>query len=82
MIGLKLIVLVLVLGLFLHSKLAPYKDKLDVKYRKGYNFFNSIFKPLLSFLNNFFKPLNVGTGLFVDMTQIVLLLIMLTVLIL
>ncbi len=82
MIGIKLIILVFVIGLFLYSKLTPHKDKLDIKYRKGYNFFNSIFKPLLSFLNNFFKPLNVGTGLYVDMAQIVLLLIMLTVLIL
>ena len=82
MIILKLIVLVFVIGLFLHSKLTTYKDKLDIKYRKGYNFFNSIFRPLLSFLNNFFKPLNVGTGLYVDLAQIVLLIIMLTILIL
>jgi hypothetical protein len=74
---LKLVLEILIVGLFLYSKLTPYKDRLDVKYKKGFNFFNSIFKPILSFLSRFFKPFTVGVGLSVDMTQIVLLVIML-----
>ncbi len=82
MIILKLVLEILIVGLFLYSKLTPYKDRLNVNHKKVYNFFNSIFKPILSFLSRFFKPFTVGVGLSVDMTQIVLLVIMLMLMIL
>lgn len=67
----------LIIGLFLYSKLLPYKDKLNLKYRKIFDFFNSIFSPIFNFLKNIVKPFNVGIGLSVDMSQIVLLIIFL-----
>lgn len=67
----------LIIGLFLYSKLLPYKDKLNLKYRKIFDFFNSIFSPIFNFLKNMVKPFNVGIGLSVDMSQIVLLIIFL-----
>ena len=73
----KIIIELLIVGLFLYSKLSPYKDRLDIKYKKVFNFFNSIFKPILGLLSRFFKPFQVGVGLSVDMTQIVLLIILL-----
>lgn len=71
---------VLIIGLFLYSKLLPFKDKLNSKYRNIFDFFNRIFYPVFNFLKNVFKPLRVGMGLSVDMTQIVLLIILLLVL--
>jgi hypothetical protein len=68
---------VLILGLFLYSKLLPYKDKLNNQYRGIFNFFNAVFAPVLSFLKRFIKPFQVGQGLSVDMTQIVLLILFL-----
>ncbi len=79
MIILKLVFEILIVGLFLHSKLTPYKDRLDAKYKKAYNFFNSFFTPIFSFLSKFFKPIKVGVGLSIDTTQLMLLIILLVI---
>ena len=68
---------ILIVGLFLYSKLLPYKDKLNPQYKKIFDFFNSIFSPIFSFLKNMIKPFQVGVALSVDMSQIVLLIIFL-----
>ena len=68
---------ILIVGLFLYSKLLPYKDKLNPQYKKIFDFFNSIFSPIFNFLKNIVKPFQVGLGLSVDMSQIVLLIIFL-----
>lgn len=76
-----ILISILILGLFLYSKLLPYKDKLNPQYRNVFDFFNSIFTPFLNFLKNIVKPFNVGIGLSVDMSQIILLLLFLLLLI-
>jgi hypothetical protein len=68
---------IFIVGLFLFSKLTPYKDKLIGNYLKTFLFFESIFNPVINFLKRFVKPTQVGTGIAVDMSQIVLLLILL-----
>ncbi|MCD0473376.1 YggT family protein [Flavobacterium sp. EDS] len=73
----KLFIQILIIGLFLYSKLLPYKDKLSPQYKKVFDFFNSIFSPIFNFLRTIVKPFQVGIGLSVDMTQIVLLIIFL-----
>jgi uncharacterized protein YggT (Ycf19 family) len=74
---LKIFIYVLIVGLFLYSKLLPYKDKLNAKYKKIFDFFDAIFYPIFNFLRPMVKPFQVGTGLSVDMTQLVLLIILL-----
>ncbi|MCB0512661.1 MAG: YggT family protein [Bacteroidetes bacterium] len=71
------IVNILIVGLFLYSKLLPYKNKLNPQYKSVFEFFSKIFSPVLNFLKRFVKPFQVGQSLAVDMTQIVLLLIIL-----
>lgn len=71
---------ILIVGLFLYSKLLPYKDKLNPQYKKIFDFFNSIFFPIFNFLKNIVKPFQVGLALSVDMSQIVLLIIFLMIL--
>lgn len=73
----KIFIQILIVGLFLYSKLLPYKDKLNPQYRSIFNFFNSIFSPIFNFLKTMIKPFQVGVGLAVDMTQILLLVIFL-----
>ena len=68
---------ILIIGLFLYSKLLPYKDKLNSKYRQIFDFFNRLFVPILNFLKNSIKPFQVGMGLYVDISQIVLLIVFL-----
>jgi hypothetical protein len=77
MIYIKLFLNILIIGLFLYSKLLPYKDKLNPQYKKIFDFFNSLFLPIFNFLKNRVKPFQVGTGLAVDMSQIVLLIFLL-----
>jgi uncharacterized protein YggT (Ycf19 family) len=67
----------LIIGLFLYSKLLPHKDKLNPKYKKIFDFFNKIFSPIFNFFKRYIKPFQVGIGLSVDMSQIVLLIIFL-----
>jgi hypothetical protein len=66
-----------IIGLFLYSKLLPYKDKLNNQYKGVFNFFNSVFTPVFNFLKKFVKPFQVGQGLSVDLTQIILLILLL-----
>jgi hypothetical protein len=68
---------ILIIGLFLFSKLIPYKDKLNSNYKGIYIFFDNIFSPIFNGLKSFIKPFQVGNGLSLDMTQIVLLIILL-----
>ena len=67
----------LIVSLFVYSKLTPHKARLEGSYLKTYNFFEKIFEPILNLLRKIAKPLQVGTGLAVDMSQILLLLILL-----
>jgi uncharacterized protein YggT (Ycf19 family) len=71
---------ILIVGLFLYSKLSPYKDRLTGKYLRIFNFFDAIFKPVLAIFRPFAPPAQVGTGLAVDMSQILLIVILLIVL--
>lgn len=73
----KIFIQILIIGLFLYSKLLPYKDKLNPQYRSAFDFFNSIFTPIFNSLKTIIKPFQVGVGLAVDMTQVLLLIIFL-----
>jgi len=77
MIIIKIFLSALIVGLFLYSKLLPYKDNLNEKYKGLFSFINSIFSPLLKGLKTLIKPFQVGQGLSVDMSQIVLLVLLL-----
>ena len=72
-----ILVNVLIVGLFLYSKLTPYKNRLTGRYLKAFNFFENIFNPFLNFLKKIAKPAQVGNGIAVDMSQIILLLLLL-----
>jgi uncharacterized protein YggT (Ycf19 family) len=74
------IVSIFIIGLFLYSKLLPYQDKLNVQYKSVFNFFDSVFTPILNFIKRFIKPFEVGYGVSVDMAQIILLLVFLIIL--
>ncbi len=66
-----------IVGLFLYSKLLPYKDKLTGNYKSIFNFFDNLYTPVFNGLKKSFKPHQVGIGLFIDMTQFILLIILL-----
>ncbi|MDR6561295.1 MULTISPECIES: hypothetical protein [Arcicella] len=74
---LHILINILIVGLFLYSKLLPYKDRLGGQFKSAFDFFSSLFTPILNGLKSAFKPFEVGQGLSVDMSQIVLLIILL-----
>ncbi len=74
---LHLLVYAAIVGLFLYSKLLPHKDRLANQYKSIFNFFDRVFSPILNFFRKFMKPAQVGYGLAVDMSQLLLLIILL-----
>ena len=68
-----------IVGLFLYSKLLPYKDRLLGQYRTLFQFFESVFGPVTQMFRKFIKPVQVGQNLFVDLSQVVLLVLFLLV---
>jgi hypothetical protein len=75
-----IIITILIVSLFLYSKLLPYKNKLTDKYQNIFYFFESIFSPLLNFLSKIAKPVQVGKGIAIDMSSIILLFLFLFIL--
>lgn len=73
----RLIIEFMIIGLFLYSKLAPYKDRLAGQYKGIFEFFSNIFEPILCFLKKILKPYQVGQGLWLDMSQVLLLVLLL-----
>ena len=67
----------LILGLFLYFKLLPYSNRLAIKYQAAYTFLEKIYKPILKLAGSFIRPLKVGHGLSIDMSQIALLILLL-----
>ncbi|WP_432709517.1 hypothetical protein [Pedobacter sp.] len=67
----------LIIGLFLYSKLLPYQDKLNPGYKKVFDVIHKIFSPLFGFLKKYVQPFQVGRGISVDMSQIIILVIFL-----
>jgi hypothetical protein len=71
---------VAIILLFLYSKLTPHKTRLTGQYLQTFLFCEKVFNPLLMLLRNVAKPTQVGNGIAVDTSQIILLLIMLFIL--
>jgi YGGT family len=66
-----------IVALFLYSKLLPYKDRLSPQYAQYFSYAERLFSPILDFFRSVVKPFEVGTGLSIDMSQILLLIILL-----
>jgi hypothetical protein len=75
-----LLICILIVGLFFFSKLTPYQNRLTGKYLEVFNIFARIFNPIITFLKKIVKPAQVGNGIAVDMSQIILLLLLLIIL--
>ena len=72
-----LLLSILLIGLFLFSKLTPYSDRLNPKYKSIYSFFETLFNPILKALRSIIKPVIVGQNLSVDISQVVLFILLL-----
>jgi uncharacterized membrane protein YjfL (UPF0719 family) len=68
---------IFILGLFFYSKLTPHKARLNNQYLKYYNFFDRIFGSVSRALSGIFAPLQVGTGVAIDVTQFIILILLL-----
>lgn len=75
-----IIVNVLILALFLYSKLTPYKAQLTGKYQSVFLFFEKVFEPILNLLRKIANPVKIGNGIAVDMSQVILLILFLIIL--
>jgi hypothetical protein len=75
-----IIICVSIVFLFVYSKLTPYKVRLTGQYLKTFNFCEKVFNPVLNLLRKIAKPIQVGNGVAIDMSQIILLIILLLIL--
>ncbi|MGL5891223.1 MAG: YggT family protein [Bacteroidia bacterium] len=67
----------LIIGLFLYSKLYPYKNRMHPQALKKFEFIEKILEPILKLLRKAFKPTQLGQGLAIDTAQFILLIILL-----
>ncbi len=77
MIIFKFLLAVLIVSLFIYSKVGSFENQISEKYLKIFTIIKSIFKPVLNFLKTLFKPYKIGVNLFIDTSQIVLLILLL-----
>lgn len=68
---------ILIVALFIYSKLTPHKDRLSDQYLKAFTFFDRIFTPILKLLRKIVGTTRVGNGIMVDMSQVILLILLL-----
>lgn len=71
----KAVLVLSMVGMYLYAKLSPHKDRLDPKHRKWYDTADSLFGGLSRAIGKGMKPYKVGEGIFLDMGQLVLFLI-------
>ena len=71
----------MILSLFIFSKLNAYEAQIYPKYSKTFGIIKLILSPILKGLGAFLKPFKIGNGLFLDVTQFVLLILLLLILI-
>mgnify|MGYP000197474297 CR=1 FL=1 len=74
---LKIFIFILILSLFIYSKVNSYESQISVKYKKVYSIIKSVLKPILDVLNSIFKPYQIGNNLYIDTSQIILLILLL-----
>lgn len=77
MVILKILSGVLIVALFIYSKVNAHESKISIKYSKAYQLIKSILNPILNLLRKVFKPHQIGNGLFIDTSQIFLLVLLL-----
>ena len=70
-----LLIVAALIGMYIYAKLAPHKDRLDPKHRKWFDTADGIFGGLGRAIGKSMKPYKVGEGIFLDMGQLVLFLI-------
>lgn len=76
----KLIATILIILIFIYSKLKVHENLLFSKYKSYFKQIKKIIAPVLGFLDSFFKPIKIGNNLFIDSSQFVLLVLLLLIL--
>lgn len=76
-----ILICILIIGLFLYTRLTPYKARLSGKVLTLYELFYKIFYPIESFIKSKFTPLRIGNGISIDLSQLLILIVLLAVLV-
>lgn len=76
----KILISLFIVALFIYMRLNPYKDKLNRQSLKIYNSLDACFRPIFSIITKVIKPRQIGIGLQVDLSSIVVLILLLIIL--
>ncbi len=67
----------LIIGLFFYSKTWNYQAQLHPQFKRVFDVLDKMLTPILDFLKGIIKPYEIGTGVSVDMSQFILLALLL-----
>jgi len=71
-----------VLCLFLYTKVKPVKNSLTPRLKKAYTIIEIFFDKIFNFMGQIIKPVAIGTNVSIDISQIIILIILLILLLL
>ncbi len=74
---LSLVLISLIIGLFFYSKTWNYHAKLHPEFKRVFDVLDRILTPILDFLKGIMKPYEIGVGVSLDMSQFILLALLL-----
>jgi len=75
-----LLLMAMIVGLFIYSKLKIYESQLDSRFYKAFNIIKKVIEPILELIRRVVKPYRVGPNISLDLSQLILLLALLLVL--
>jgi hypothetical protein len=78
----RFILALVVLGLFLYTKVKPVKNSLTPNLKKAYSIIEIFFDKVFNFMGQIIKPVAIGTNVSIDISQIIILIILLILLLL
>lgn len=67
---------IVLIALIFYSKVTPYRDQLTIDYKNAYLFIDKIISPLSSRLNKFSKPISIGSGISLDVSHSILMVVL------
>jgi hypothetical protein len=78
----RFILALVILCLFLYTKIKPVKNNLNPSLKKAYSYIEIFFDKLFNFMGKIIKPIVIGTNVSIDISQIIILIILLILLLL
>jgi hypothetical protein len=68
----KILLDIILIVLIIYSKVSPYRDLLSIDNKNRFQFLEKIISPIFAKLNILVKPVQIGNGIYLDRSHILL----------